>query len=227
MAEKTKLWYLQGINLFQGMDEKSMMAMNSNSRMSSNKKKEIIYFPEETSNTIYILKEGKIKISRLAEDGRETTLDLLGPGQIFGESALLGQETHSNTAVVVEDAVICAMNKDMFREIMDMSPQLNLSISKFIGFRLKRIEAHIEDLVFKNAEERVVAFLKRYANNFGKELADRIIVRPFLTHQEIAELTATARQTVNTVLNQLATDGIIDYSRRFFAIIDKSWLPKS
>jgi CRP-like cAMP-binding protein len=119
------------------------------------------------------------------------------------------------------------MNKDMFREIMDMSPQLNLSISKFIGFRLKRIEAHIEDLVFKNAEERVVAFLKRYANNFGKELADRIIVRPFLTHQEIAELTATARQTVNTVLNQLATDGIIDYSRRFFAIIDKSWLPKS
>ncbi len=227
MAEKTKLWYLEGINLFKGMDKKAMMAMDTNSRMISNKKKEIIYFPEEPSNTIYILKEGKIKISRLAEDGRETTLDLLGPGEIFGESSLLGQDTHSNTAVVVEDAIICAVNKDMFKDIMDMSPQLNLSITKFIGFRLKRIEAHIEDLVFKNAEERVVAFLKRYANSFGKELADRITVRPFLTHQEIADLTATARQTVNAVLNQLASNGVIDYSRRYFAILDKSWLLKS
>jgi len=209
------------------MDDKSMKVMNTNSRMISNKKKEIIYFPEEPSNTIYILKEGKIKISRLSEDGRETTLDLLGPGEIFGESAILGQETHGNTAVVVEDAMICAINKDMFKELMEMSPQLNISISKFIGFRLRRIESHIEDLVFKNAEERIIAFLKRYTKNFGKELVDRNTVRPFLTHQEIADLTATARQTVNTVLNQLANDGTIKYSRRFFNVLDKSWLSNS
>ncbi|MBC8345663.1 MAG: Crp/Fnr family transcriptional regulator [Candidatus Marinimicrobia bacterium] len=227
MADKTKLWYLQGINLFQGMDDKSMATMVSRTKMHVAKKREIIYFPEEPSNTIYILKDGKIKISRLSEDGRETTLDLLGPGEIFGESAILGQDTHGNSATVVEDAVICAINKDMFKEIMDMSPQLNLSISKFIGFRLRRIEAHIEDLVFKNAEERIIAFLKRYANTFGKELVDRITVRPFLTHQEIAELTATARQTVNAVLNQLANDETVSYSRRYFNILDKSWLLNS
>jgi CRP-like cAMP-binding protein len=227
MAEKTKLWYLQGINLFQGMDEKSIATLAAYSKMHATKKKEIIYFPEEPSNTIYILKEGKIKISRLSEDGRETTLDLLGPGEIFGESAIFGQETHGNSATAIEDAVICAINKDMFKEIMEMSPQLNLSITKFIGFRLRRIEAHIEDLVFKNAEERIISFLKRYAKTFGKELVDRITVRPFLTHQQIAELTATARQTVNAVLNQLANDNTVSYSRRFFAILDKSWLHKS
>lgn len=224
MAEKTKLWYLQGFNLFKGMDEKSMMKLNDNSRMKHSGKKEIIYFPEEASDTIYFLKEGKIKISRISEDGRSTTLDLLGPGEIFGESALLGQDTHGNIAEVAEDAVICTISKKMFTDLMRQSPQLNRSVTKFIGWRLRRIEAHVEDLVFKNARERILAFLKRYVTTFGKKLVDGVIVRPFLTHQEIAELTATARQTVNGVLNDLVDEGKIKYSRRYLKVLEPDWL---
>ncbi len=227
MAEKTKLWYLRDFNLFKGLDEKSLMALNDNSRMRETPKKEIIYFPEESSDTIFILKEGKIKISRVAEDGRTTTLDLLGPGQIFGESALLGQEYHENIAEVLEDAIICSISRDMFLELMRKSPQLNLSIYKFIGWRMRKIEAHVEDLVFKNTRERIIAFLQRYARTFGKVLVDGIMVRPFLTHQEIADLTATARQTVNGVLNELVNEGKIKYSRRFFKVLDLNWLGKS
>ena len=226
MAEKTKLWYLRDFNLFKDLDEKSLMALNDNSRMRETPKKEIIYFPEESSDTIFFLKEGKIKISLVAEDGRTTTLDLLGPGQIFGESALLGQEYHENIAEVLEDAVICSISRDMFLELMRKSPQLNLSIYKFIGWRMRKIEAHVEDLVFKNTRERIIAFLQRYARTFGKVLVDGIMVRPFLTHQEIADLTATARQTVNGVLNELVNEGKIKYSRRFFKVLDLNWLGK-
>lgn len=224
MAEKTKLWYLRGFNLFKDLDEKSMMALNDNSRMRETRKKEIIFFPEESSDTIFFLKEGKIKISRVSEDGRTTTLDLLGPGQIFGESALLGQEYHENIAEVLEDAVICSISRDMFLELMRKSPQLNLSIYKFIGWRMRKVEAHVEDLVFKNTRERIIAFLQRYASTFGKKMVDGIVVRPFLTHQEIADLTATTRQTVNGVLNELVSEGKIKYSRRFFKIIDSGWI---
>ncbi len=227
MAEKTKLWYLKGFNLFEGMDSTVMEALDKNSRMKRNEKKEIIYFPEEPSNTIYFLKEGKIKISRISEDGKTTALDLLGPGEIFGESALLGQESHENIAEVVEDAIICYISKDRFQELMVGSPQLNLSVTKFIGWRMRKIEAHVEDLVFKNAQERIIAFLKRYTNSFGKSLVDGVMVRPFLTHQEIADLTATARQTVNGVLHELVNEGKIKYSRRFFKVLDSSWLVKT
>jgi CRP/FNR family transcriptional regulator len=224
MAEKTKLWYLENFNLFTGMNQKSMEDMDRMSKMKSNKKKEIIYFPDEPSNTIYILKEGKVKISRIAEDGRTMSMQLIGPGEIFGEGSLLGQEKHENIAEVVEDAVICTISKDMFQEMMKENPSLNMSITKFIGFRLRTIQTHVEDLVFKNAQERIKAFLKRYVKNFGKKMVDGWMVRPFLKHQEIADLTATARQTVNMVLNELSEKGTIKYTRRFLKVTDTTWL---
>ncbi len=224
MAEKTKLWYLENFNLFSGMAQQSMEEMNRKSKMKTNKKKEIIYFPEERSDTIYILKEGKVKISRIAEDGRTTTMQLIGPGEIFGEGSILGQEKHENIAEVVEDAVICTISKDMFQEMMKDNPALNLKITKFIGFRLQTIQAHVEDLVFKNAQERIESFLKRYVKNFGKQMVDGWMVRPFLKHQEIADITATARQTVNMVLNELAEQDTIKYTRRFLQVKDTSWL---
>ncbi len=224
MAEKTKLWYLENFNLFSGMAPKSMEEMERVSRMKTNKKKEIIYFPDERSDTIYILKEGKVKLSRIAEDGRTTTMQLIGPGEIFGEGSLLGQEKHENIAEVVEDVVICTISKDMFQEMMKDNPSLNMSITKFIGFRLRTIQTHVEDLVFKNAQERIESFLKRYVKNFGKKMVDGWMIRPFLKHQEIADLTATARQTVNMVLNDLSEKGTIKYTRRFLKVIDTTWL---
>ncbi|MFQ6676332.1 MAG: Crp/Fnr family transcriptional regulator [Fidelibacterota bacterium] len=221
MAEKTKLWYLQNFNLLSGLNREQMEDLERNTRMHESKKKEIIYFPDEASDTIYFLKQGKVKISRIAEDGRTTTLQLVGPGEIFGESAILGQERHENIAEVVEDAVICSISKEQFQDLMRRNPQLNLTITKFIGFRIRKIEAYVEDLVFKDARERVEAFLKRYVQTFGRRLVDGWMVRPFLTHQEIADLTATTRQTVNAILNQMEKEGRIRYTRRFLKT--KTW----
>ncbi|MCF7807748.1 MAG: Crp/Fnr family transcriptional regulator [Candidatus Marinimicrobia bacterium] len=218
MAEKTKIWYLQNFNLLAGMNQNIKMELAEKTTDQASAKKDIIYFPEEPSNTIYFLKEGKIKIYRLSEDGKTTTLHLLGPGEIFGESAILGQDTHDNVAEVVEDAVICAVDKHDFQDLMEKSPQLAISVNKFIGFRLRKIQSHVEDLVFKSAKDRILAFLHRYVSTFGKQMVDGWMVRPFLTHKEIADLTATARQTVNQVLNELADDGVISFSRRFLHI---------
>lgn len=224
MAEKTKIWYLQNFNLLKGMDESSMEMMDQKSKMTKSSKREIIYFPEERSDTIYMLKEGKVKISRVSEDGKKMTLHLIGPGDIFGESAILGQDKRENIAEVVEDAVICSINRTMFQEMLINNPKLNLSINKFIGLRIRRIQAHVEDLVFKDAKERVVAFLERYTKTFGKKMIDGWMVRPFLTHQEIADLTATSRQTVNSILNDLVSNKDIKYTRRYFQILRKDWV---
>ena len=224
MAEKTKIWYLQNFNLIQGMDESSMDMMDQKSKMKKSSKREIIYFPEERSDNIYMLKEGKVKISRVSEDGKKMTLQLIGPGEIFGESSILGQDKRENIAEVVEDAVICSINRAMFQEMLANNPKLNLSINKFIGLRIRKIQAHVEDLVFKDAQERVVAFLKRYASTFGKKMLDGWMVRPFLTHQEIADLTATSRQTVNSILNDMVNSKDIKYTRRYFQVLRTDWI---
>jgi len=224
MSEKTKIWYLQNFNLLQGMNEASMDMMQEHSSMKMPAKKEIIYFPEERSDNIYLLKEGKVKISRVSEDGKKTTLHLIGPGEIFGESAILGQDKRENIAEVVEDATICSINRTMFQEMLAMNPKINMTINKFIGLRIRKIQAHVEDLVFKDAKERVIAFLMRYTQSFGKKMVDGWMVRPFLTHQEIADLTATSRQTVNSILQELVEAKDIKYSRRYFQVLNSDWI---
>ena len=218
MAEKTKLWFLQNFNLFKELDESTLIEIANVSRMDTTRKREVIYFPEESSNTIYMLKQGKIKISRISPDGQTVTLALIGPGEIFGESAILGQSTHENIAEVVEDATVCAMDKVTFQGLLEKNDALSRRVQVHIGDRMRKVESKIEDLVFKDARQRVVGFLSQYIRSFGKEMIDIWEVRPFLTHQDIAELTATSRQTVNAILNELKTEEKIDYSRQFLRV---------
>ena len=218
MAEKTKLWYFQNFNLFKELDEETLKDMASVSQMASSRKREVIYFPEESSNTAYMLKTGKIKISRISSDGQTVTLALIGPGEIFGEAAILGRVTHENIAEVVEDATVCAIDKREFQRLLEQSNALSRTVQVWIGERMRKVESKIEDLVFKDARQRVVRFLCQYVRSFGKELVDIWEVRPFLTHQEIAELTATSRQTVNSILNELKGEGKIDFSRQFLRV---------
>ena len=218
MADKTKVWYFQNFNLFKELDEATIKEMAEVSQMNTTRKREVIYFPEESSNTIYMLKQGKIKISRISPDGQTVTLALIGPGEIFGESAILGQSIHENIAEVVEDAVVCAIDKETFQGMLEKNNALSRRIQVYIGSRMRQVESKIEDLVFKDARQRVIRFLSQYVRSFGKELVDIWEVRPFLTHQEIAELTATSRQTVNAILNELKTEEMIDFSRQFLRV---------
>lgn len=215
MAEKTKLWYLQNFNLFSKIPPSTIIEMEDKTGMKTPSKREIIYFPDEPNNTIYFLKEGKVKLSRITEDGKSTVLHIIGPGEIFGETSLLGSDRHEHIAEAIEDAVICTINKDVFQQMMMKNPLLNLSITKFIGWRMRKVEAHVEDLVFKDARSRILSFLQRYIQEYGKKLADGWIVRPFLSQQEIADLTAVSRQTASQILNELKEEGRIDFTRRY------------
>ena len=87
MAEKTKLWYLENFNLFSGLNEDSMTALNKISSMRETKKEEPIYFAAEPSRSIYFLKSGRVKITKYFSDGSEKTLAIINPGEIFGEMA--------------------------------------------------------------------------------------------------------------------------------------------
>ncbi|MCF7802397.1 MAG: Crp/Fnr family transcriptional regulator [Candidatus Marinimicrobia bacterium] len=223
---KTKLWYLENFNLFKELDMKKVQELSHNSTMSHSRKNQVIFFPETNSDTIYFLKEGKVKISRLSDEGESVTIQVVGAGEIFGESALMGQDKHENMAETMEPAVICAINKAEFMDFLDRNPKLNRAVNQLIGFRIRKIEAHIEDLVFRDSRERILLFLERYVESFGRFLTDLWEVRPFLTHQQIGEITATSRQTVNQVLNDLKREGIIDFTRRHLWVKDRDRLKK-
>ncbi|MBI4546532.1 MAG: Crp/Fnr family transcriptional regulator [Ignavibacteriae bacterium] len=217
MAEKTKFWYLKNINIFDGMDDVQMKQVEKMTTMTHVEKHQPIYFPEQSAsggNNIYFLKEGHVKLSRLHEDGREIILDVLGPGEMFGELSIVEEDSRKEIAEALDGVLICTMSKHDFEAMLMHNPELNLRMTKWIGLRLRRFEEKMSELAFKDVTKRIISFLIRYAEDFGKIKGGVVSIKSFLSHQEIAYLTATSRQTVTTVLNDLKSRNLIDFTRK-------------
>jgi CRP/FNR family transcriptional regulator, cyclic AMP receptor protein len=214
MAEKTKLWYLENFNLFSSLSDESKMELHRITTMQELAKNESIYFANEPSNSIFFLKTGRVKIVKYTAEGNESIIALISPGEIFGEMAFIDDQPRTDYALTIEPALICAINKEDLSKFIEKNPSLNLKMTKLIGLKLKSFSERIEDLVFKDANQRVISFLIRSADKFGKKVGDQIFVKPFLKHQDIAELTACSRQTVNYILTGLRDKGIISFDRK-------------
>lgn len=221
MSEQTKLWYLKNINILEGLPEKSLGEIAARTSMSRHRKNGVIYFPETQSQNIYFLKSGHVKIVRLSPEGREVILDVVGPGEIFGELALADEdeEIYVEIATALDDVLICAMGKDDFIDFLRKHPDLNLRMLKLIGLKLRRVESKIEDLICKNVRERIITFLLRFAEVFGKIKSGQISVPKFLSQQEIAHLTGASRQSVATILNDLRKEGLIVFTTKSLTIL--------
>jgi len=141
--------------------------------------------------------------------------------------AYLGEGERTDIAISVDPSFICAINKDEFARFIERNPSLNLKLTKIFGLKLKSYSKRIEDLVFKDAKQRVISFLIKLSEENGKQVGDQIFVKPFLKHQDIADLTACARQTVNDVLTDLREKNIIDFDRKKLIINDLNQLNAS
>lgn len=183
-------------------------------------KHQVIYFTDDPSDKVYFLKQGKVKLSRYADDGREIIIALLGPGEIFGELGISGQQRRDETAEALEESIVCMLSVQEMERMLENNPQLNLRITKLIGLRLQKVESRLASLIFKSSEQRIYSFIYDSATAHGKETADGLEVVLRLTHEDIAKLTATARPTVSAVFSDLEKRNIIEYNRKRILVKD-------
>jgi CRP/FNR family cyclic AMP-dependent transcriptional regulator len=227
MQAHSKLWYLENFSLRQILTMEERKRVAGTAMMQHVPKKEVLYFPSEPSDCVYILKEGKVKIYRQAPDGKEIILNIISPGELFGELGIAGQQEREETAEVMEDAVVCTIAlKDML-ELMQCIPSLNTEILKRLGTRVKKIQSRLESLICKNAEQRIRTLIKEIAQEHGRIIAGdpgQIEIKLGLTHADIAKLTATCRQSVSALLRTLEKQGLIKYDRKRIYVKDLSLL---
>ena len=221
MATETKLWHLENFNVFEGMSKAEMEMVDKMSRMTKTDNDQFIYFPDDPSTTIYFLKKGSVQIGATSDSGQESIKAILKPGELFGELTLTDEGVRSEYAKAIGgEALICAIGMEDMEEMMKKNPKMSLEITKLIGFRLRKMERRLEGLIFKDARTRIVDFLKELAKENGQKVGEEIMVKHFLTHQDIANLTASSRQTVTTVLNELRGRNLIYFERKKFLFRD-------
>ena len=207
--DKTKLWYINANKIFVGLPEKDQAEIASKLTEISVRKKGLIYSAGDTAGTVYILKEGRIRIIRYSEDGRELTVDILEPGDIFGELTVAGEEERETDAVAMEDSFICAIKRKDFEDFISKMPNLSLSITKWMGLRLRKIESRFNDIIFQDVHTRLITIFKNLSEKFGVPASNGRKIAIHLSHKEIASLIGVTRETVTLELNNLKRNGDI------------------
>ena len=221
MAEKSEIWYLEEVDLFDILCSRKTPRMETEHPPNQYGKDEYIYFPDQESTSIYMIANGRVKIGSYLDDGKEIVKAILGKGEVFGELALAGENRRSDFAQAMDaDTRICSMDIEDLQEMMKDNQVLALKIFKIIGLRFKKMERKIELLVFKDARTQIIEFLKDLAQERGQKVGFETMIKNHFTHKDIASLTGTSRQTVTTVLNELRESNVINFDRRRILIRD-------
>lgn len=188
-------------------------------------KNEMVYKEGAPSDRIFLVRRGRVKIVTNGEDDKEVLKSLILEGELLGEGAIFGEAKRTDTALAMDEGVtLLEMSAATARELCRTHPELGFKVTTQIAQKLRSAERRLEALTFKNSRTRIIEFLKDTAYRQGRKIGYETLLHPFLTHQDIGNLTTTSRQTVSSVLNELKGSNKIYYDRHRLLIRDLSVL---
>lgn len=184
-----------------------------------------IYMPGDPSDVIYFLAKGTIKIGTHSNDGKEVIKSLIHPTAMFGELGLIGEVERQDFAQALkEDVHVYTLRVEDFKKLMRNNFELCNNVMMLFGSRLMRAENKLESLIFKDARTRIIDFIKDSVNLRGRRVGYEMLLKHSLTHQDIANITCTSRQTVTLVLNELKKSDLIYFNRGKILVRDMARL---
>lgn len=207
-----KILYLSELELFQGLSDRDMEDVLRVTTM-TNVPRGRVFWPSEMGEILFILKKGRVQIYRLSPDGKKLVLTTLGPGSIFGEMTLTGQHMYDAFVETVEDSLICIISRSDLERLITDKPQIALRLLDIMGRRLYEMEKRLEEIAFKKIPARLAALLLRLRDE------QENVVRGY-THQDLADIVGTYRETVTQVLNDMKSAGLVEIQRKTIRILD-------
>jgi CRP/FNR family transcriptional regulator, cyclic AMP receptor protein len=209
--------HVQRVQLFSGLDQSEMKQIAAAARHLPKKRGEFVYVPGDRADSVYVLKKGRIKLSVLSESGKEIAIDIIQPGEIFGEFALVDESLRSNMTQALDDVALLVFNKRDFVNLLESQSKLALNYIRMVGDRRRRMEKKLSDITSKEVPTRVCELLHELSANALSAGGVHQTLIP-LTHQDVASLIGASRQTTTSVLNDLMRCGFIELGRGWVRI---------
>jgi CRP/FNR family transcriptional regulator len=212
--------------LFEGLDEENARGLRRQLTEVKLSRGEHLFQEGQDGDRLFVVLDGKMKLTRAAVDGRENLLGLLGPGEMFGELSLFDPRPRTSSASAVTDATLAALGHDALRRMLQDHPEVSLHMLQALARRLRRANDVVADLVFTDVPGRVAKNLLDLADRFGEQEKDGLHVHHDLTQEELAQLVGASRETVNKALADFAARGWLQISARSVLILDVDRLRK-
>jgi len=222
--ELDKQGHLKDVDIFQDLSPEEIDALGKRAPMQTVEGGTIFYSPEERSEVLFILKAGRVRIYRLSADGKALTTAIIESGTIFGEMAILGQGMHDSYAEALTPCVLCLMSREDVKRLLLGDPRIALRVTETMGRRLLEAERRLSDFAFKSLPERIATVLVTLAEREPQRFSmwpgrvSRAEVR--FTHEQLAEMVGTHRETATKVLNDWREQGLIELKRGKVVLVD-------
>ena len=184
------------------------------------KKGTIIFFQGDRSQSIYLIRSGFVKLSRITPEGRELTLSIFKSNDIFGETTLLNNSPHDTTAEALSDCLLYQIHRNPFLKILKKYPSIAINVSSIVCHRMMKLEEKFQIAVSRDISARVACVLLELAARFGKPSETGTIITLPLTHLEIASLIGSTRETTCVTLNKFRRNGWILTKKRQIVLQD-------
>src|SRR6516164_10389704 len=180
----------------------------------------------DAGDRLYVVLDGKIKLTRTASDGRENLLSVLGPGEMFGELSLFDPRPRTSSAVAVTESKLAGLGHDYLRQWLTGRPDVAMHLLQALAQRLRRANDVMADLVFTDVPGRVAKALLDLADRFGEEQDGGLQVHHDLTQEELAQLVGASRETVNKALADFSARGWLQLHAKSVLILDRDRLAR-
>ncbi len=213
-----KLWYLSQISLFKMIPNDDLMIIDEMSYMKTLSKKYMIQRPEQFQKSLYLLKKGKIRLYKLDQDGKQFTLGILGSGNIFGEIESFSLGTRDVYIETLEETLLCTINQELIQQFLLERPKLMLKLLQVLSERLIESNRMLEHMALGDTKDRLLYLLVKLSEQFGTKKNQKTKIDIKLTHQELAYMIGSTRESVSIMLKELTAQKLVSTNRKSITI---------
>jgi CRP-like cAMP-binding protein len=210
-----RIWYLKRCDLFRRLSDDELHALERHCRSRTFPRGAPIYLPIDQADGVLLLVEGRVRISSYTDEGKQTILAFIEPGELFGELALIAPASRDEFAEAVVRSTVVLIPRTALEALIERNPSVALGVTRLFGLRRQRIERRLKYLLFRSNRERLVHLLLELAEQYGQPTADGgVELAVKLSHQDLASIIGSTRETVTVVLGELQQEGLVRIGRQ-------------
>lgn len=212
------LWFQGPLELLTGLSQQAVRQFEAMVRTTKRRRGEWIFLLGDPADTIYLLREGRMKITALGEDGHEVLHEIVGPGEIFGDTSPILGIPRTTSAQALEASLLCEIPRKDFEALLNMYPELSFRLLKSVGLRLKQAEAQLVNVICNDISHRVREVLIDLMVKESGALPNQP-VRIKITQQDLANSIGASRQKTSQALKELENSNVVRLLYRSILVI--------
>lgn len=200
---------LKTIPLFSGLTDRDLNRVADLMVTKKFKKHNLIFFEDDLGQNLFLIRRGRVKISRIDESGGEVIFAILGEGEFFGELSIIDGKTRSATVTSLTDVELLVLRHGDFMDLLHQYPQISISLMRELARRIRKSDTQIKSLSLKDAKGRVAITLIRLAEDIGIISEGQVIIKKLPLQKDLANIAGTSRETISRVFKKLEKEGFL------------------